>query len=157
MIDSSGYFLNNCCASFCVVKIKNVTYQSKWVVTLTSERVCPINNDASGRLCYLQIGIDCNIVIATAIYITSATSVTLRFWLIFIRAQHPELWKCVCERSFYWLFYCTQQRVCHICFYWIFSCKQQSAHHICCWSMYWTASLVKIRFYDLFVSSYGER
>ena len=70
--------------------LKNGEYQSKWVVTRTSEQGCPPRNDVISQLWYLQIGIECNIVIITDINITSATPVTLSFWLIFGWARNPN-------------------------------------------------------------------
>ena len=112
-------------------------YQSKWKVTSTSERGCPIHNDVSGRLWYLQIRIECNVVIITEIYIISTTSVTLSFWFIFVQARQPEPRKCVGKRAFYWLF----------------SRTQQHARHRCARSVYRTTSLVKIGFLCLVLQS----
>ena len=91
-------------------------YQSKWVVAHTSERGCPIYDDVSGQLWYLQIGIECNIFIIDEIYMTSATSVTLRFWFIFVRAWHPKTQKCISQKSFLLIIFLTQQRAHHRCF-----------------------------------------
>ena len=66
-------------------------YQSKWLVTRTSELGCPIDDDVSSRLWHLQIGIECNIVIITDIYITSATSVPLSFWFFSAEVRSQQI------------------------------------------------------------------
>ena len=75
-------------------------YQSKLVVTCTSEWGCPINNNVSSRIWYIQIVIECNIVIIADIYITSSTSVTLSYCFIFVLARHPVPRKCISKNIF---------------------------------------------------------
>ena len=75
-------------------------YWSELIVARTSERVCPIQDNISGRILYLKIVIECNIFIIVDIYINSATSVTLRFSFIFVRVRHPVSLKCVRKNIF---------------------------------------------------------
>ena len=118
-------------------------------MTCTSEQGCPIHNDVSGRLWYLQIGIECNIVIITEIYITYAKSVPLSFSFIFIRARHSNRGSAFAKELFIDYFPVHNIARAIDAFYCLFLRTQQSVRHRCAQSVYRTALLVKIGFLSL--------
>ena len=128
-------------------------YQLKSVVVRTSKKGCSIHNDFSGRLQYIQIEIQCNIFIITEIYIASATSVTLSFWIIFVRLQHPNRGSAFIREHFIDYFPVRRSARAIDAFYLLFSRTKQCMHHRCAQSVYRTAPMVKIGFLCLVCQS----
>ena len=122
-------------------------YQSKWVVMHTSERGCPVHNDVRGRLWYIQIGIKCNIIIITEIYITPITSVTLRFWFFFFKGATPWTTEVRFTKELFIDYFRVHNSALAIDdFYWLFLRKKHRARHRWAQSVYPTVSLVNIGF-----------